>query len=122
MAIDFDYPLGKVRLLTADLDEATPVLSDDIIDGYLSLNDGNIYRAAADALDAVATTETLLSKKITSQDLSTDGPAVAKELRAKAASLRAKADADDAAAETGFFDIIPFGFVPGPEGAEMRYP
>lgn len=118
MAIDFTSDVGKVRLLIADLDESAFLLGDDLLTGYLTLNDDNLNRAAADALDAIATSEVLVSKKIRTQDLSTDGPAVAAELRAQAARLRAKADAldeDDGA----FFDIIPNGYSK-PEGAEWR--
>lgn len=49
---------------------------------------------AADALDAIATTEVLLSKKLQTKDLSTDGPAVAAELRKQATALRTRAKAD----------------------------
>lgn len=104
---DYTSPVGKVRLLTADLDTATPLLSDALYTGYLALYDGNIYRAAADALDAMATSEVLLSRKLRTQDLATDGPAVAAELRKQAATLRAKADALDAEAGAGYFEIIP---------------
>ena len=49
---------------------------------------GHPLLAAADALDVLATSEVRLSKKITTQDLETDGPAVAAELRKQAAALR----------------------------------
>lgn len=118
MAINFDEPVGRVRLLTADLDEAEFILTDGMINAYLSMNDGNQYRAAADALDAMATTESLLSKAIRTQDVATDGPKVAADLRKRAATLRAKADAEDAAAADGsYFEIIPNGSYK-PEGAE----
>lgn len=104
---DYTTPLGKTRLLSADLDEASPLITDDVLNGYLALNDGNPYRAAADALDAMATSETLLSKKIRTQDLQTDGPAVAADLRKRAYWLRNKADTDERDAEQGYFEIIP---------------
>lgn len=107
MAVDYTTPLGQVRLLTADLDPAAPLLSDEMYTGYLTLQDGNVHRAAADALDAMATSEVLLSKKIRTQDLQTDGPAVAAELRKQAATLRGRADAIDAQADAGYFEIIP---------------
>lgn len=119
MAINFTSDVGKVRLLIADLNEAALLLSDELVQGYLDLNDGDRNRAAADALDAIAMSEVLVSKKIRTQDLSTDGPAVAAELRAQAARLRAKADALDEDAGS-FFDIVAFGHHTGPEGAERR--
>lgn len=52
--------------------------------------DGATYRlAAAMALDAMASSQALLLKKINLLDLKTDGPAVAKALREHAAALRA---------------------------------
>lgn len=121
MTIYFDEPLGKVRLLIADLDEVAPILTDEHIEGYLGLNAENIHRAAADALDAIATTESLLSKAIRTQDLQTDGPKVATDLRKRATQLRAKADADDAAAaDEPFFEIVS-GAAFKPEGAECRW-
>lgn len=124
MPTDFKTPTGKVRLLTADLSEP-PALSDEIIEGYLGIYEGAdpqcvIWRAAADALDAMSTSELLASKKIRTQDLSTDGPAVAAELRKKAAELRARADEADGSSNI-FFDIIPNGSAPGFEGAEARW-
>lgn len=116
MAVDTESAVGQVRLLTADLDEANPVLADNLIKGYLSLNDDNVHRAAADVLDAIATTEVLLAKKIRTQDLSTDGPAVAAELRAQAARLRARADSS----ESSWFEVIPFGCTSPVEGAEYK--
>lgn len=118
MAIDFTTALGKVRLLIADLDESAFIFTDDILNGYLSLNADSVHRAAADALDAIATTEVLLAKKIRTQDLSTDGPAVAAELRKQATGLRAKADTVDAAAAS-FFEIVPM-HDPCLEGEEYR--
>lgn len=106
MAIDYTSALGQVRLLIADLDEAAFIFTDEILTGYLGLNGDSVHRAAADALDAIATTEVLLAKKIRTQDLSTDGPAVAAELRKQAAALRTKADAADAAAGS-FFEVVP---------------
>lgn len=122
MAIDYSKPLGHVRLLIADLDESAFLLTDEVVDAYLGLHEENVYRAAADAMEAIATSETLLGKKIRTQDLSTDGPAVATDLRKRAAELRTRADADDAkAAETGdVFEVIPFHPYGKPEGAEWR--
>lgn len=118
MAIDFQSPEGQVRLLIADLDESELILSDIIIGGYLVLNDNSVKLAAADSLDAIATSEVLLAKKIRTQDLSTDGPAVAAELRGQAARLRARAEEESGAGS--FFDIIPFGPSGHSEGEEYR--
>lgn len=120
MAIDYSSPIGQVRLLIADLDEASLLVSDDQIQGYLSLNRG-VHRAAAAVLDAMATSEVMLSKVIKTQDLSTDGAKVAAELRAQAAALRAHAEAEDVAvADDDFFMFVPFTPEESAEGEEVR--
>lgn len=106
--VDYTTPNGQVRLLIADLlpTDGGQLLTDDQIAGYLALNDGNVRRAAADALDAIASSEALVSKVITSQDLNTDGAKVAQALRAHADRLRSLADAQDDADDEGVFDIV----------------
>ncbi|OIH86018.1 hypothetical protein BLJ79_04275 [Arthrobacter sp. UCD-GKA] len=127
---DYTTPTGQVRLLIADLAEP-PLMADDVLEGYLGLHGyalwdpdsitrPGIWRAAADALDAIATSEVLTSKKIRTQDLSTDGPAVAAELRKQAAALRGKADQAEAA-DDSFFEIIPSCGSRGAEGEEARW-
>jgi hypothetical protein len=116
MAIDFESDLGRVRLLIADFDESQPIFTDEHLTGYLSLKAGSVKRAAADALDAIATSEVLLGKKIRTQDVTTDGPAVAADLRKKARELRDEADAEDGA----FFDVTPLEVYCRPEGSEYR--
>ncbi len=101
MSADVD----TVRLLTADqLEPPNQLFTDRELMVFLSLEAGNIRRAAAQALDTIASSEVLVSKVITSQDLSTDGAKVAAELRARADSLREQdAQSDDG----GYFEIIP---------------
>lgn len=106
MSLDIEEQLMQVRHLIADLD-ASPLLTDEQLAVYLDLNGSNVRRAAADALEAIAVSETLVSKKIRTQDLATDGPAVSAELRALAARLRARADEVEAiAGEFEIFDIV----------------
>lgn len=83
--------LGMVRLLSADTDPDNPLLSDDELTALLAMEGGNVRLAAASSLEVIARSEALLSKKISTQNLSTDGPAVARELRESAALLRAQA-------------------------------
>lgn len=87
-------PIGQIRLLTTDVDEAFPLHTDAELAAFLAMEAGVIKRAAAASLEAIATSETLVSKKITTQDLSTDGPAVAKDLRERAKGLRDQAEAE----------------------------
>lgn len=126
MAMDYTTPIGRVRLLIADVSEDTSkqLLTDSMVTGYLA-NEGapttdpsswHIRRAAAAALDAIATSEALVSKVIRTQDLSTDGAKLAAELRAQAAAMRARADADEEAADDGsYMGVVEFS--PYPDGS-----
>lgn len=107
---DYTTPLMQVRLLIADLVTTSQVLTDEQITGYLGLEGEVVKLAAADALDAIASSEALVSKVIKSQDLSTDGPKTAEALRKHAASLREQVDEDD----EGYFDIVDFDPYPSP--------
>lgn len=68
-------------------DPHNQVFSDDDLRMVVK-REPSLKLAAAQLLDMLAGSELLMSKKITSQDLTTDGPAVAAELRALAAELR----------------------------------
>lgn len=80
-------PLLQVRLLIND-PAGSPVFSDDEINAFLELEGDDVKRAAAQALDTIADDELLTSKVIRSQDLSTNGAALAQQLRARATELR----------------------------------
>lgn len=104
-------PDQLVRFLVNDpqLDDGTPVFSDEEISGYLAIERGNVKRAAAQAIDTLADNEALASKVIRDADgKSTDGAKVADALRKRATALRAQADADDAADGVDtHFEIVP---------------
>ena len=85
-----------VRLLTGDKVSDEYVFTDDEMESFLELNSGNVYRAAADALDAIASNAAYTLKVLTILDITTNGQATADAIRASAAALRSKADADDA--------------------------
>lgn len=112
--------ISVVRSLTADTDPTAYLLTDEQIDAYLTLEGGNVWRAAATALDTIAVSEVLVGKKIRTQDLATDGPAVSAELRSQAAQYRARAAADDAASSVGLVvGVVPlWGERTRPEGTE----
>lgn len=97
----------QVRALIADTD-SKQLLTDEQIETYLVLNEWNVRRGAAEALEVIATSETLVSKVIRTQDLSTDGAKVADSLRKHAALLRRQADdLDPETAAYDGFDIVP---------------
>ena len=106
MAYTYDVStgIGQVRLLITDTDEDNPIFQDAEIQAFLDLNNSSVKRAAAQALDTIASNETLVQKRIRLLDLSTDGPAVAAELRKHAAQLREEAEDADAETAEGLFD------------------
>lgn len=90
MPVDVTTPLGRVRLLINDTSDS-PVFSDAEIAAFLELEGDNVKLAAAQALDTIADDEALTSKVIRTQDLQTDGAAVAAQLRERAKELRSDA-------------------------------
>lgn len=118
-------PVGRVRKYIPDLEmlddpknpEADPeyYFSDAEVMGFLTeyakdLADPTRYHvmfAAADAIDALANNEALVLKKIKTEDLETDGAAVANALRTGARNLRTRAKEEEAE-DHMMFDIIPF--------------
>lgn len=86
----------QIRLLTGDKAADDYIFTDDEMESFLELNNGNVYYAAADALDAIAANAAYTLKVLTILDVTTNGQATAEAIRASAAALRAKADADAA--------------------------
>lgn len=93
--IDLTTDVGKVRLLIGDRDVSNLFFSDAEISAYLEMSEG-IRRAAADALDTMASDQAFVLKQVSLLDISTNGPAVARALRDHADRLRKEADAADA--------------------------
>ena len=97
MAFTYDLTTdrGKVRLLCTDSVVAYEIFDDDEIDSFLTLESDNVKKAAALALETIASSEVLVQKRIRLLELTTDGPAESAELLKRAALLRAQADADE---------------------------
>jgi hypothetical protein len=108
----FTYELsaaaGRVRLLVPDNDSANYVFDDNEIDAFLAL-EGDVRRAAALALETIASNEALTLKVIRLLDVQTDGRAVSDALLKRAAALRKQADDADMAAG-GAFDVAEMVF------------
>jgi hypothetical protein len=69
----------------------------------------HIRRAAADAVDALATSEALISKVIKTEDLQTDGAKLANALIQRAIQLRRQADKEEDALELDTaFTVVDF--------------
>lgn len=100
-------PVGKVRVLVGDTETRTDpefpaspaeyLFSDVFIEAYLEINGDNVRFAAADALDTMATNEAMILKKIRTESLQTDGPAVANAIRLHSDRLRARAKQEEEA-------------------------
>lgn len=113
MAFTYDISTerGKVRLLAVDFRDDGHLFEDAEIDAFLAMEDG-VYRAAALALETAASDEALVTKKIETLEIKTDGPAVSKELRARAERLRKRADEIDANEEGPVFGVVQMGYNP----------
>lgn len=106
--MSFSYVAGTdvatVRLLIMDTNAGSYVFEDAEITTFLGLETG-AKRAAALALETMASNEAFTLKVIRLLDLQTDGAKTADALMKRAASLRSQADADDAATDGGAFDF-----------------
>lgn len=98
--------LRRIRLLIPDTNSANRLFRVDELQDFLDI-EGGVKKAAALALEVIASSEVMVSKVITSQDLSTDGAKVSDALLKRAAMLRQQADDDDPDAG-GTLDIVDF--------------
>lgn len=104
-----------VRYLIPDVEQvdwedtgtSSYLFEDEHLSAFLQVNNGNVKRAAADAVDALATSEALISKVIKTEDLQTDGAKVATALLARARQLRDSAQAEEDK-PVDIFEIVPF--------------
>lgn len=103
MAFTYDLTTdtGKVRLLIPDSRSTDYMFEDAEIDAFLTMESG-ILRAAAAALEVIASDNVMTLKVIRILDLQTDGAKVSAELRARARALREQADAADAGSMPAF--------------------
>ena len=100
---------GLIHFVVAPIDGAEIVvtyefslLPDDDIQFFLDLNGANVRRAAADALDTIASSEVLIQKRITILDIKTEGDDVAASLREHAKRLRNSDDLSSSEDDTLF--------------------
>lgn len=119
MPVDYSTDIGKVRALIPDTEEvdfrndgtATYLFPDEHLQALLDLHSesvGHIFYAAADAVDALATSEAYISKVIRTEDLQTDGAKVANALVLRAQELRRRGDKAEENELQDAFDIIPY--------------
>mgnify|MGYP001598245537 CR=1 FL=1 len=86
---------GRVRLICTDTDSANQIFNDAEIDTFLVIEGDSLKKAAALALETIASQEALILKCVKTADVQTDGAKLAQTLLARAKSLRESADADD---------------------------
>jgi hypothetical protein len=96
--------LNDVRLIIADTDSTNPQFQDEQISRFLGITGTNVLRAAAMALTVIASNESMVQKQVSLLGLSTNGPAVAADLRKHAAWLMEQAEYYEAQAG-GAFDV-----------------
>lgn len=99
MAFTFDVSSerGRVRLLVPDTSPTAFVFEDAEVDAFLLLEGGSVRRAAALALETLASNQALVLKVIKLMDLQTDGAKLSDALLKRAGLLRAQAEADEMA-------------------------
>lgn len=104
---DFSTDTNLVRLLIGDIDDTERIFNDSAIQAFITLAlDGNVKRAAAQALLTIAVNEALVQKRIKLLDLSTDGPAEAESLRALAKELMSQANNEEVEGAFDWADMI----------------
>lgn len=102
--------IQQVRVLIPDTEavfEGETLFTDTEITTFLEIAGGNVLRAAAFAMLAIANSEAMISKVITTQDLSTDGAKVSEQFRKSAEVLFKRANEVEAN-ENGFFTIVDY--------------
>lgn len=106
MAFTYDptSDAGKVRLLCTDTDSSSQIFSDAEIDAFMALENNQIQRSAALALETIASDKALTLKVIRLKTISTDGAALSDALLKRAAMLRKQADDAEAREDGGAFD------------------
>lgn len=102
---DYSTAIGQVRLLIPDVEQldnladpeapASYLFNDAQIQAFVSLYNGNVKRAAAQAKLVLSTSEALINKVIKTADYVTDGAKLGAELRAQAKALQDEALKDD---------------------------
>lgn len=95
---------GKVRLLIPDNKPDAWVFADIEIDGFLAMETG-VKRAAALALETIASDQVLVLKVIKILDLTTDGAKVSDALLKRAEKLRDQAGGEEELAAGDGWDI-----------------
>jgi len=109
--VDLGSNIGRVRVLINDTNASNVTgttgeylyFSDQEIESILTMYSNNPKAAAAQALETIASSQVLLLKSWSSDDLTVRGDAIAEALRKLADQLRKEAISDDS---NDFYDLI----------------
>lgn len=107
---DIETDVGKVRLLISDIggkDGSSFIFEDNEIETFLSLSEGALRFAAAEALRTIAGNEIMVMKAITFLDLKTEGPKVGEAL-IKAAEKLEEREESNATMDFASMDVDAF--------------
>ena len=105
--------IQKMRALIPDNEQIFDgdyLFSDNDLSAYLEVANNSVLRAASYAVLAIATSEAIISKIIKTQDLSTNGAAVADALRLTAKQLADRADKEDDLAGEFYLNFVDYGY------------
>jgi hypothetical protein len=124
---DYTTDVGKVRVLLGDTDptdvssgEGTYMyFSDDEIAAFLTMYGDNVKLAAARCLETIASSQALLLKSWSSDDLTVNGDRIAESLRKLAAQLREEALQDES---SEYFNMIAMFIDDDHDGQADEYP
>lgn len=116
--------VAVIRALIPDTEEVfegTTLFTDEEIGHYYTAGRGSALRAAGLAQIAIGNSEAMISKVIKTQDLSTNGAAVADAFRKSGETLLKRADDEDIA-DGGFYsNIVDYGWPVVPELTEWNW-
>lgn len=124
--VDYGTDIGKVRALLGDTEAENVVagvgdymyFGDDEIAAFLTMYGDNVKLAAARCMETIASSQALLLKSWSSDDLTVNGDRIAESLRKIAAQLREEALVDES---NEYFNMISMFIDNDHDGVEDEY-
>ena len=125
--VNFSSDTGKVRVLLGDTEAENVVdgvgdymyFGDDEIGAFLTMYGENVKLASARAMETIASSQALLLKSWSSDDLSVNGDKIAESLRKLAAQLREEALQEES---SEYFNMIAMFIDDDDDGQADKYP
>lgn len=125
--VNFSSDTGKVRVLLGDTEAENVVdgvgdymyFGDDEIGAFLTMYGENVKLASARAMETIASSQALLLKSWSSDDLSVNGDKIAESLRKLAAQLREEALQEES---SEYFNMIAMFIDDDDDGQADEYP